>query len=621
VALEIDARVGDQRGKEIKQTRDSSPLRQVVLADPEDERAICQWSDQLFDIAHRARLPYQEAWSDFYDWARGNQWDPRRPPWRSHFKSNYIFAAVMSRTAVLTDSRPIIRARPRTEKDLEIVKEEVDPLLEYLWEAQRMDASFAETVSGCVILGTYYFKPYWDLTLAQGKGDAATSIVDPSCVWNDPGGLAVNGPDGGEYIFHVEPRSLEWIERQFPETGHKVEPEDIPMDFFGGARTFRRALNRIPVDEKPWIRNLPIIGPLFGRRGQQADQLADSDIPRALVFELWIRDGTVDGDDDSGYRERYPRGRRICYANGTLLTPDLESQQSPYPDARFPFVRFRNYVWPGEYYGGSDVEQTMPIQQEMNLARARISDHMANFTNGKWVVQKGSGIDTQTLSNSPTQVIEPRRMEMVKRLEGLPLPDGQIAFLTVVQRDFENVGAYQEISQGRVPDRIQSGLAIQEVKEAAQSRVRLTERGIKEALEEWADMQLGLVRHYYNGKRVVSVTDQKGGSRFITIDPGRIPERLDFEATVGSQILRGQQKISNNDAIQLFQAGLIDQQAALEAIDFPETKSLVARTDNAKETIINLVKSDPAFKKALIEELQGGPAPAGPNGGAPARRM
>jgi hypothetical protein len=616
--LTIDARVGNQTGKETKQHRDSSPLRQLVLADPEDQDRIVQWSDQLFDLTYRARQPYQDAWSDFYDWARGNQWDPRRPPWRSHFKSNYIFAAVMSRTAVLTDSRPIIRARPRTEKDLEVVQEEVNPLLEFLWETQRMDASFAEAVAGAVILGTYYLKPYWDPTLAQGKGDAATSIVDPSTVWNDGGALAVNGPDGGEFIFHVEPRSLEWIERMFPERGHEVEPEDIPMDFFGGARTYRRALNRIPVDEKPWIRNLPIIGPLFGRRGQQADQMADSDIPRALVFELWVRDGKVDGSDEDGYSERYPRGRRICYANRVLLTPDKESQQSPYPDARFPFVRMRNYVWPGEYFGGSDVEQTMPIQQEMNLARARISDHMANFTNGKWVIQKGSGIDTNTLSNSPTQIIEPRRMEMVKRLDGLPLPEGQIAFLTVCQRDFENVGAYQESTQGRVPERIQSGLAIQELKEAAFSRVRLTERGIKESLEEWADLSLGLVRHYYDGKRVVSVTDQKGASAFITIEPGRIPERLDFEATVGSQILRGQQKISNNDAIQLFQAGLIDQQAALEAIDFPEAKSLVARTDNAKATIMNLVKADPAFRKALVEELQG---VGGANGGTPTRRM
>lgn len=607
--VEIEGRVSEPNPSEKAQ----SPLRAILTSDPEDQDRLLDAGRSLFGIAERAREPYGAAWADYYDWARGNHWDGRRPNWRSHMKANYVFASVMSRAALLTDSRPIVRAIPRKKTQAKVIAEVVNPLMAYQWETQGLDSGLMESTVGAVIFGTYFWKPYWDPTLWDGEGECATSLVDPRYVWPDPGAIAINGPDSGEFLFHVEPRSLEWIERMFPERGGQVDPEDIPSDLFGIPRAPQKTGARTPVDQKPLLQSLPIIGPLIGRRGTSANPTVLSDIPRALVYELWLKDDTVDRFEDperegesEEYAERYPRGRKIIWSNGILLTPDLESQQGIHAGGRFPFVRFRNYVWPGEFHGGSDVEQVMEIQREMNLVRARISDWLNNMANGKWIVKRRSGVDVQTLSNSPLQVIQPERMDDVKRLDPMPLADGVIAYMASLQRDYENVGAYQDVQQGRVPDRLSSGLAIQEVKEAAQTRVRLTERGIKEALEEWADLTLEIIHDNYPEKRVVRVTDSKSGAHaFVTVKKDELPRRLDWEAQVGSQILKGQTRVTTNDAIQMFGAGLIDQQAALEAVDFPDVKTLLARTDNAKETILNLAKSDPAFARALIETLQG----------------
>jgi hypothetical protein len=592
--------------KEAKQAG-PGPLRLILDADPEDDEAIVRAGHNLFEVAQRARRPLTDAWAEYYDWARGNQWDGRRPMWRSHAKSNYLFASTFSRASVLTDSRPMLRARARKRTEWKVVQGVVNPLLAYLWEIQNMDSIHMEGVTGGCLFGTYFYKPYWDPTRWDGRGDISTSLVDCRYIFPDPGALAVNGPDSGEFMFHVEPRSIEWTERAFPHLAGKITPDTIPYDFYSTNRAPSRYGQRTPVDQKPWPRGLPIFGPGAKNRGDQGTVM--DDIPRVLVYELWIKDDAVDERpeaDNPGdqYAERYPTGRRIVWVGGQLATPDRESQRSPYPDARWPFVKVVNYVWPGEYWGGSDIEQAAPVQLERNLAMARIADHMQNFTNGKWVVTKDSGVDTQTLSNSPTQVIQPRRLDQVKRIDGLPLPDGMISYVNILTKDFQTISAYQEVQEGRVPDRIQSGLAIQEVKEAAQTRARITERYIKGALEELCDHWMVLVKKHYPRNRIIRVAEE--GSEvpsFIRIKPDEIPMRLDYEVTVGTQLLRGQSKLSTNDSIELYNAGLIDQQAALELIDVPEHKAILQRTNNAKQTILNLMKGDPSFARGVMDIL------------------
>jgi len=146
--------------------------------------------------------------------------------------------------------------------------------------------------------------------------------------------------------------------------------------------------------------------------------------------------------------------------------------------------------------------------------------------------------------------------------------------------------------------------------------VRLTERLAKESIEDWAEMAMAIAGDNYESKRMVRVTGPDGQPSFVSIGSKQLQMRLDFEAAVGSQILRGRQKLSVNDAVALSNIGYLDQQAVLEAIDFPEFKSVMARMRTTKDQIIRMIETDPAFGQAILQTIQGQQQPqaTGPNG-------
>lgn len=586
---------GDRR----KGERADDPLQRIKGSDPSDSNRIVLASEQLFTILQRAREPFAQQWSEHYDWARGLHWDERRPQWKSHFKANYIFSNIFNKAALVTDSRPEIKALPRRQDQAAMVSRSINPWLSYDWDISDLDAGFMETMIGALIYGTFFWKPYWDPTMWEGLGDVQTALVEPVHLFPDPGATSMRD---AEVVCHAEPLSLASICRMWPDQGQKVDPEDVASSGIWNLIGPRRQGPQMPPDRKPWYKGLPVISGFLSRNQQQTPDA--NDLPRAIVKEFWLKDDTT-VEDENGVRFRYPEGRQIIVANGVLLNPGEDEQKSPYQNARHPFIEFHDYLWPREFWGGSEVEQTLELQREMNLQRARISEHFHHFSNGKWIVDAEARVNTETLSNNPAQVIVKRKGAECRRESGLALPSSMIDFLAFCQRDMENIGGNTDINQGRVPDRISSGLAIQEVKEAAQARVRLTERLAKESLEDWAEFAVALAGQHYESRRMIRITGPDGKPDFVSIGNKQLQMKLDFEAAVGSQILRGRQKLSVNDAIALANLGYLDQQAVLEAIDFPEYKSVMARMNTTKDQILGMIQRDPAFAQAVLQSIQG----------------
>lgn len=553
--------------------RKTSPLFRLKRSSSEEEILVA--GTELLHLAVRARDPIAASWPEYYDWARGEHWDARRPRWRSRVTTNYLFSLVFNHAAVLTDSHPELRALPREQSDYQVVKQSINPLLEFLWESQGMDLKFMESMCCALIYGTCFLKPFWNPTLMDGQGDIDTDIVEPAYLYPDPG---MTNTQNGEFIFDVRPVALDQIRRLWPEKGGRVEPEDISPDWFS-ARNRSNALNSLtmPPERKTTWKGIPLLRGIFGGRTAKQSEIPWVDIDRALVIELWVKDdASREITDERGKRiERlYPRGRHIVWANGVLLA----DEENPFDHGMFPYIRIRDYLWPMEFWGGGEIEQLRDLQREMNLHRSRLADHMNFFGNGQWIVDREAMPDTKQLTNQPNAVIRKRQGTEVRREGPLPLPESAIKYLQHLQYDFENIGANNDVNQGRVPDRISSGKAIELVQESAQNRMRLTERLAKESLEDLGDMWLALARQFYDTSRVVRITGRDGSPpQFRRIRPSHLRARYDYEAAVGSQTLRGRQRLTVPDAIALHARGIIDDQAVLEVIDFPEARAVMAR--------------------------------------------
>lgn len=557
---------------QVRRMRASSPLWQLQRAQSDEQVLVS--SQRLFEIAARARRPISDRWPEWYDWARGNHWPAGRPRWKSKAVANYIFSSLFSKTALLTDSRPIVKALPRRERDRNITEGYINPMLEWGWEYGSMDSKFMETMAGMLLFGTFFWHVYWDPTLDDGEGMAATEMLDPAYVYPDGGSIDI---PGCEFLCIGKPMSLERLARLYPD-GDKVEPEEIaPRYFTARDQAGIFAGPHQPIARKGRIGLAKLIGRSGGRETSEAEP--DIDIHRALAVEVILKRNEpreVELQDGRTVELQYPRGRHIVFANGRLL------EDTEWDLPFFNVVRFRDYMWPLEFWGGGEVEQQRDIQFEMNMQRALISDHFKHFSNGQIIMDKGA-VELGLLTNRPGAVIQKKRGYEYKREGGVPLPAGMIQYLSQQQFDFENISGNTDANQGRVPDRISSGKAIEMVAEAAQNRTRLTEREAKESLEDWADMWIGVCAERMDRARTIRIIDPDNQPVFRKITPKMLRRKMDFEAAVGSQILKGRQRLSVTDAAVLFQLGAIDEEALLQVTDFPEARSVHQRVMRRKE--------------------------------------
>ena len=548
-----------------KEARKRSPLYQVRNA--QTDQGVVEAAKRLFALSVSAREPLGQRWTEQYDWARGNTWPQNRPKWRSRANANYIFVNIFSKTALITDSRPIVKALARRSNDRVLVDQYINPMLRWMWEVNDMDELFTEAIAGSLIFGTYFLKTYWDPSAFGGEGMAMTDGVDPSFIWPDPGGTRVGNV---EYIYHAQPMALEAIERLWGSEANRVEPEDVALDYYSAReRSSLFAAEKGRIDRKPTIGR--VIASIMGPKKEAMEPGADID--RALVVELFLKQNNVRrievGDDI--IEIHYPKGRHIVFANNVLLA-DQEHDQDI-----FPFIRFRDYMWPGEFWGGGEVEQLKDIQREMNIHRARLADHFNYFANGQIVMDKGA-VEERLITNRPAVVIQKKRGHEYKREQGVPVSQGSYEYVASMQHDFDSVSGTQEISRGREPVQIRSGKAIEMVQKAAENRTRLTEREAKSSLENWAHQSVSQVAENMKKSRVIRVTGDHGQDpEFRRITPPMMQRKLDYEASIGSQLTKGKNRIDVREALMMFEAGLIDDQAVLEGVDFPEHRAVMER--------------------------------------------
>lgn len=526
-------------------------------------------SQELLLISQRHKAPTSDRWSMFWDWLRGNQWDMRRPGWRSSASPNYLFANYLSQVAQITASRPKIEARAKDERFVDAAKEVATPLTEHIWEFNDMDRKFRTAVAGAKAIGTWFFKPYWDQSRLRGLGEVWTDTVDASFVFPDHGHADLQE---GEYVIHAEPKSLARIQRLYPEKGGEVEPQDIAREFFSAqSRSSMFSGSHFPVDRKSRMASITgTIGRLFASKQEGPSPIIDID--RALVIEVWYKHDVKDEDGNWS-----PRIGRVVSAGDV----ELDQQDIVYDHGMFPFVKLINYEWADDPWGGGEVEQGLPIQKSMNTQRARIEDHMNYFTNAIWIADDGS-VEIKRFSNQPGTIIWKQPGSDVRRETGLPLPQGMIEYLGVLQRDFEVVAAFQEATQGRIPARIQSGAAIEALQEAGSMRAGISEDNARGALAQLGGMWFGLAKQFYDTPRIIEISGSEEQSpEFKKLSPKDLRGEYVFEATVGTKLLRGRQRYNVPDALALLKNGTIDDEAALSVIDFPERKSVLQRIGRA----------------------------------------
>lgn len=472
-------------------------------------RKTVKMVEGLFRTAKRARMNYDKDWVENYKFFRGKQWTESRPSYRHSEVLNFIYSTIQTIVPILTDSRPNIETMPENPADFEF-SEIMTHILTSKFDRDTWGQVVADAVIDSVIYGTAITEQPWDPDLLDGLGDFEFKTVDPVHFYPNPDATDINAEDN-KYIIIAKPEDLNEIKRKYPKKAHLLKSDIADIDM---AKTAKLDMDdyrvRSPTD------NLSLV---------QGERTQDADMPnQILVITCWLRDETLveeeikkksaEGNLKKGFRtkKKYPNGRKIVIAGGQLL----EDMENPYIDGKFPYTKLISSSLPREFWGQGEVEQLKGPQQILNKLMSYALDVLSLMGNPVWKNPTGSGVFSETLTNQPGLVIdhidgfEPRR-EM-----GADVQPSIFQAFDRMRDVFDQISGIHEVTRGAEP-RNASGVAIDALQEAAQTKLRLLGRNIEAWLTKAGQQQSSRILQFYTVPRIVRLTDNENASKYFKI--------------------------------------------------------------------------------------------------------
>lgn len=564
----------------------------VYSPSPSEKKAI-KLVNKLFHEAKSHRSKYDNKWLKYYKFFRGKQWETDRPSYRHSEVINFVFQQIQSSVPILTDRQPQLSYLPQEPQDVGVVQI-MNKMAAYDWKRNKWFMPLVESIFDAHIYGTGFGRVEGEVK--DGKGKIDFQSADPFYCFPDPAATDVN--KNANYFIYAKPMPVGQAKQKYPKIAEYIKPDLV--DLMGGSKTdLGKARYQSPTDKWSSI--------------DYEKGVDDTDDNDTLVIELYIKDMTAVNSKEEGKKVKklkYPNGRKITLV-GNVLAEDMEN---PYEDEdRFcPFARLQNYILPRENFGISEIEQLESPQMIFNKLVSFTLDVLTLMGNPVWIIDTSSGIDPENLINRPGLVIEKERGSEVGRVEGTQLQPYVLSLIDRMQSWFNDIGGQTDVSTGAIPAGVKSGRAITLVQESAKTRLRLKGRLIDLYLQDIGQMYRARAFQYYLAPQVfritnddqsysffkVSMEDTEEGNKLIRLknllqdDDGQVIDgeeqiyetsgRFDVETSIGSGLPFSQIERADK-AYQLFDRGVIDAEALLSDIDYPNKEMVLERMKQKAE--------------------------------------
>jgi len=297
----------------------------------------------------------------------------------------------------------------------------------------------------------------------------------------------------------------------------------------------------------------------------------------------------LDEQNPKGTRPKYPENLRLIIKIDKTI---LYDGQSPERDGKIPLVPFYAYKTEDSIYGLGEVKNLISAQKSFNeMDWAELQGLRLNGNSG-WVIDKESGIDSDTLTNEPGIIITKKQGTEARRLEpGVVSP--QLATRKFAdQQAMEQISGINEASQGRKPSSVTAAAAIQALQGATRSRINQKQRYLSEySLPRLASLVASRIVNRWSVEKKLRVYDKDGELQYIEYNPDEIYKlKYDIRPLASTNSGLAKEEVFSVMS-QLLQGNAIDPRTFVELTDLPYRSAVLKRMDENDE------------KNAMIEQL------------------
>ena len=499
------------------------------------------WEDYRYALD--AKRDLHQKWARYEDYYKANQWKYKKvDPQRVKPVVNYIFTTIESMMPYLTSNVPDPVVLPVQPDDEEVARD-LTKIVKIILEKNKIRDVLQLAERARLKFGTAIWKVYFDPTKLNGLGDIAFEVVDPVNFFIDPN--EVNHIQNADFCGTAVRRSLEYIKRRYPDRAAHIVPDAHYTD-------------------------LAIYGD---------EEDLDPRNTQATLIEYWTK------DPEKGLV-------RIVVAGETLLRYD----ENFYMHGKYPFIRSINYPVQKSFWGMGEIEQLENLQDILNKTLQIVIENIA-LANGQFLIDKTtSGIeDIRAVANQlwkPGLVIPVNDINSVKKLDGVVAPAWVINLIQLIKKEIEMVSGVSPLYLGQAPGSVTAASGILALQEQATARIRLKLQEQGRLMEELVQFIIAYAVEFYTEDRYFRYLDENRQPVWIqmsrddlakTDENGNllIPE-FDVQVAVGFDAPMSRAYIEQQ-AMQLYQMGIIDAVEVLKTMNFPNKEEIINRLEQKAE--------------------------------------
>lgn len=521
-----------------------------------------------------------------------------KPRYRVRLVSNQIIVGAHHLLAQLTKTKPTMYATPNSGSDEDVKSSQLaERLLEYWWSDFALEDRLEEAILWAIICGQGYWRISWD----RVAGKSMKFLMDPT-----------GQPITNEALQDAFRGQLE--QYGIPPVENVVYLGDIDVETLSPFNVFLDPTAKT-FSEAKWAICKSFLDPdeIFTRWevSVQPDSMANDPTSSPGVETASQRQERTVRQVNVGYflpTAALPQGRYVVWmkGDGTEQGSILEDGPWPYDFQELPLVKFGGLREPGKIYDMGVVEQSLPVQKELNRTLSQIMEYKNIMVKPRvWApVNSVRG----RLTNEPGVLMEFNPVQGLRPEPEIipPLPQYVFETLRDIQGRLNDIFGRTDMQKGELPPNVEAAVAIDLLQETSTDRWVPMIKSNELALEKAGRLMLLFAQRYYQEPRILKIKGSGGGYQVKRFQQADI-QNVDLSVEAGSGVPRT--RAGKMLRIQQYMnMGVIDPTDAWRYIESADIKSVGSKwavdEDLAYREHEKLLKGIPLNPEAVMEAMQ-----------------
>lgn len=537
--------------------------------------------------------------------------DGDKPRWKVRITADGIQPGVNHHVALLTKTRPVIRAVPNSGSDTDI---KAAQLAEALYEWWWQDLKLTQKLQSALV-EAQVSQGYWWIDWDELAGKPMKLMVDPT-------GKPITDPELQE-VYRDE------LAAQAQQMG--MDPQQLISQYektiyMGDIRVkvkngFDVLVDPIPESHEDcryaFVKELMEPDEIFARWGvkvgpdSEFNEQAAGDLPLAYR-RMRSRRPKTGREVWFGYfppQPAFPAGRRVVWIEG----PDTILKDEPwgncFPFKEIPLIHFPGIERPGSPIDDTRVAAARPVQKELNRTISQIVQHKDLMIKPQLLVPFGSL--RQRLTDEPGLALE---YNPVGPNAAAPewrniqnLPNSALMILDNIQQRLDRIFTRLPSQRDQLPARLDSGETLEQIHEAIADELTPEVRRMEVALALAGKVMVGLASKYYIEPRMVKIYGQGGAVQVKKFLGADIEGGFSFHTLTDTGLPRT--RAGKITAIkELMEMNLIDPQTALKHLDLADYSGIRAQLERDEAQAYRehdkLMRGEPINVFAMQQAMQ-----------------